>query len=100
LKLSKIVARLSSTFHFLLPSFLFLLSMYRLRQAVPRHQTRSVTTIALRRESKSRWERRVALTPQGVESLIKETGAKVLVQPSTNRVYNEQQYIKVGSSDE
>ncbi|KAG2187767.1 hypothetical protein INT44_005457, partial [Umbelopsis vinacea] len=71
--------------------------MYRLRLAVPRPQTRSVTTIALRRESKSRWERRVALTPQGVESLIKETGAKVLVQPSTNRVYNEQQYIKAGA---
>lgn len=68
--------------------------MYRLRQSVPR-QNRSVTTIALRRENKSRWERRVALTPQGVESLIKETGAKVLVQPSTNRIYNEQQYIKV-----
>jgi hypothetical protein len=68
--------------------------MYRLRQPLPR-QARSITTIALRRENKGRWERRVALTPQGVESLIKETGAKFLVQPSTNRVYNEQQYVEV-----
>lgn len=68
--------------------------MYRLRSGIPR-QARSLTTVALRREDKSRWERRVALTPQGVESLIKETGAKVLVQPSTKRVYTEQQYVKV-----
>ncbi|KAH8555677.1 Saccharopine dehydrogenase-domain-containing protein [Umbelopsis sp. PMI_123] len=70
--------------------------MYRLRQPLPR-QARSITTIALRRENKGRWERRVALTPQGVESLIKETGAKFLVQPSTNRVYNEQQYVEAGA---
>ncbi|CAO3676791.1 unnamed protein product [Umbelopsis vinacea] len=70
--------------------------MYRLRSGIPR-QARSLTTVALRREDKSRWERRVALTPQGVESLIKETGAKVLVQPSTKRVYTEQQYVKAGA---
>lgn len=68
--------------------------MYRFKSGIPR-QARSLTTVALRREDKSRWERRVALTPQGVESLIKQTGAKVLVQPSTNRVYTEQQYVKV-----
>lgn len=68
--------------------------MYRYKPGIPR-QYRSLTTVALRREDKSRWERRVALTPTAVASLIKETGAKVLVQPSTNRVYNEQQYAKV-----
>jgi len=70
--------------------------MYRFKSGIPR-QARSLTTVALRREDKSRWERRVALTPQGVESLIKQTGAKVLVQPSTNRVYTEQQYVKAGA---
>ncbi|KAG2171692.1 hypothetical protein INT43_008072 [Umbelopsis isabellina] len=70
--------------------------MYRCKPGVSR-QYRSITTVALRREDKSRWERRVALTPTAVSSLIKETGAKVLVQPSTNRVYNEQQYVKAGA---
>ncbi|CAG8617787.1 10026_t:CDS:2, partial [Scutellospora calospora] len=41
---------------------------------------RCLQSIALRREDKSRWERRVALTPDSVASLIKETDAGAIVQ--------------------
>ncbi|ORY05235.1 hypothetical protein K493DRAFT_42596 [Basidiobolus meristosporus CBS 931.73] len=54
-------------------------------------------TLGIRSEDKNRWERRVALTPQHVESLIKETGAKVLVQRSNNRVFTNARYEKAGA---
>ncbi|KAI8391256.1 Saccharopine dehydrogenase-domain-containing protein [Radiomyces spectabilis] len=54
-------------------------------------------TIGLRREDKSRWERRVALTPAAVERLIRETGAKVYVQPSTKRIFSDEAYVKAGA---
>ncbi|KAJ2351359.1 hypothetical protein GGF43_004056, partial [Coemansia sp. RSA 2618] len=44
-------------------------------------QTPKPMVLGIRREDKNRWERRVALTPAHVKRLIKETGARVLVQP-------------------
>ncbi|CAG8561413.1 19364_t:CDS:10 [Gigaspora rosea] len=40
------------------------------------YQTRCLQSIALRREDKSHWERRVALTPDTISRLMKETGVK------------------------
>ncbi|KAI9592138.1 Saccharopine dehydrogenase-domain-containing protein [Syncephalis fuscata] len=51
-------------------------------------------SIGLRREDKNRWERRVALTPHHVEKLVKDLGAKVYVQPSTNRTFRDWRYEK------
>lgn len=52
-------------------------------------------TLGLRREDKSRWERRTALTPAAVQRLIHETGTDVYVQPSTKRIYSDADYKKV-----
>lgn len=69
------------------------------------HQTRALATvpqkfksIAIRREDKSRWERRAPLTPDAVERLIKDTGTKVYVQPSTKRVFKDEKYSKVSET--
>jgi alpha-aminoadipic semialdehyde synthase len=52
-------------------------------------------TIGIRREDKSRWERRAPLTPEGVKKLIQETQTKVYVQPSTKRIFTNESYEKV-----
>jgi alpha-aminoadipic semialdehyde synthase len=54
-------------------------------------------SIAIRREDKNRWERRAALTPEAVEKLIKETGIKVYVQPSTKRIFTDDRYRAAGA---
>ncbi|KAG0240071.1 hypothetical protein BGW41_007236 [Actinomortierella wolfii] len=54
-------------------------------------------SIAIRREGKNRWERRAALTPEAVERLIKETGIKVYVQPSTKRIFSDEKYRQAGA---
>lgn len=56
---------------------------------------RSYATIGIRREDKSRWERRAALTPDAVQKLIKETGTQVYVQPSSKRIFPNESYEKV-----
>ncbi|KAJ2656007.1 hypothetical protein IWW48_005248 [Coemansia sp. RSA 1200] len=53
--------------------------------------------IGIRREDKNRWERRVALTPSHIEKLITETGARVLVQPSNTRIFNNASFEKAGA---
>ncbi|PKC09641.1 alpha-aminoadipic semialdehyde synthase [Rhizophagus irregularis] len=58
---------------------------------------RRLNTLALRREDKSRWERRVALTPDDVSKLIKETGVKVYVQPCNKRVFSNEKYEQAGA---
>ncbi|KAF9971118.1 hypothetical protein BGZ73_005985 [Actinomortierella ambigua] len=54
-------------------------------------------SIAIRREGKNRWERRAALTPEAVERLIKETGIRVYVQPSTKRIFSDEKYRQAGA---
>ncbi|KAI8872471.1 hypothetical protein GQ42DRAFT_174340 [Ramicandelaber brevisporus] len=53
--------------------------------------------IGIRREDKNRWERRVALTPELVKELIAETGTSVIVQPSSNRIFNDDAYAAAGA---
>lgn len=42
------------------------------------------------------WERRVPLCPHHVESLVK-AGNKVLIQPSTKRIFSDKEYNSVGA---
>ncbi|KAI8322217.1 hypothetical protein GQ54DRAFT_317268 [Martensiomyces pterosporus] len=66
--------------------------------ADPLHRAKGQSiVIGIRREDKNRWERRVALTPAHVDKLIKETGARVLVQPSNTRIFNNASFEKVGA---
>jgi alpha-aminoadipic semialdehyde synthase len=54
-----------------------------------------MSCIAIVRECKNKWERRCSLTPIEVEKLVKQ-GIKVLVQPSTNRCYSDEEFEEVG----
>ncbi|KAI9093121.1 Saccharopine dehydrogenase-domain-containing protein [Phlyctochytrium arcticum] len=60
-------------------------------------ETQPRLSIAVRREAKNRWERRVALMPEHVERLVKEAGATVYVQPSTKRVIPDEKYRQAGA---
>ncbi|KAI8093702.1 Saccharopine dehydrogenase-domain-containing protein [Halteromyces radiatus] len=60
-------------------------------------QATGYRSLGLRREDKSRWERRTALTPAAVQQLIHETGTNVYVQPSTKRIYSDADYKKAGA---
>lgn len=54
-------------------------------------------TLGIRREDPSRlWERRVPLTPDAVEHLIKTHGVRVLIQPCARRAYPTKEFLKVG----
>lgn len=57
--------------------------------------TRQYATVGIRRENKSRWERRSALTPDTVKKLIDETGTQVYIQPSTKRIFTNESYKEV-----
>ncbi|EGD76105.1 hypothetical protein PTSG_00811 [Salpingoeca rosetta] len=52
--------------------------------------------IAVRRETKNRWERRAPLVPKHVRKL-KRMGFRVLVQPSDMRVFTNEQYARAGA---
>ncbi|KAG2222858.1 hypothetical protein INT45_000473 [Circinella minor] len=54
-------------------------------------------SIGIRREDKSRWERRAPLTPDAVKELVHETGARVYIQPSTKRIFSDSVYTKAGA---
>lgn len=56
----------------------------------------SAPIVGIRREGKSRWERRSPLAPVHVKVLV-EKGIKVIVQPSTIRVYHDSKYAEVRS---
>lgn len=60
-----------------------------------RAKSQRLATLAIRREDKNRWERRVPLTPQHVNQLITQTNAKIYIQPSNNRIFNDATYRKV-----
>ncbi|KAI9317684.1 Saccharopine dehydrogenase-domain-containing protein [Dichotomocladium elegans] len=55
-------------------------------------------SLGIRREDKSRWERRTPLTPDAVRRLISETGTRVYVQPSTKRIFSDASYAKAGAT--
>ena len=53
--------------------------------------------IGIRREDKSKWERRVPLIPRHVEQLRQKYDIHVWVQPSEIRVFSDQAYRAVGA---
>ena len=52
--------------------------------------------IGIRREDKNKWERRVPLVPSDTSELQIKRGMRVLVQPSSVRVYTEDEYQSMG----
>jgi saccharopine dehydrogenase (NAD+, L-lysine-forming) len=53
--------------------------------------------IAVRRETKSLWERRAAVTPALARRLVSESGLEVLVQPSARRIFADNEYVHAGA---
>jgi alpha-aminoadipic semialdehyde synthase len=53
--------------------------------------------IGVRREDKSRWERRVPVTPEDARRLREEHGIEVRVQPSPIRVFAEEEFTQAGA---
>ena len=53
--------------------------------------------VGIRREDKNFWERRVPLTPDQVESLIRAHGIEVYVQPSEQRTFPDDAYRRAGA---
>ena len=54
--------------------------------------------IGLRREDKNRWERRVPLIPSHVKEIQDEHGVSIVLQPSTNRIFFDEDYVQVGAA--
>jgi saccharopine dehydrogenase (NAD+, L-lysine-forming) len=54
-------------------------------------------TLGIRREDKNRWERRVPLTPQHIYELKKKYGIDTFIQPSTIRVFSDDDYRSIGA---
>jgi saccharopine dehydrogenase (NAD+, L-lysine-forming) len=53
--------------------------------------------IGIRREDKSRWERRVPVTPEDAQKLKEEHDVEVWVQPSPIRVFSEEEFTQAGA---
>jgi saccharopine dehydrogenase (NAD+, L-lysine-forming) len=53
--------------------------------------------IGIRREDKSRWERRVPVTPEDARKLKEEYGIEVWVQPSPIRAFSEEEFTQAGA---
>ena len=54
------------------------------------------TILGIRREDKNKWERRAPLIPNDTSDLQKKWGLQVLVQPSSVRVYPDDEYRSAG----
>jgi alpha-aminoadipic semialdehyde synthase len=52
--------------------------------------------IGIVKECKNKWERRCSLTPKEVKIIV-EMGIKVIVQPSGNRCYTEEEFEDAGA---
>jgi saccharopine dehydrogenase (NAD+, L-lysine-forming) len=55
------------------------------------------TCVGVRREDKSRWERRVPVTPGDARRLKQEHGIEVWVQPSPIRVFTKDEFTQAGA---
>jgi saccharopine dehydrogenase (NAD+, L-lysine-forming) len=53
--------------------------------------------IGIRREDKSRWERRAPLSPEAILELRSLSGAHFVVQPSTIRIFPDTAYLAAGA---
>ncbi len=56
-----------------------------------------ISRIGIRREDKSRWERRVPVIPEHARKLREEHGVEVWLQPSKIRVFSDEEYIQAGA---
>jgi len=54
--------------------------------------------LGIRREDKNCWERRAPLTPAHVQELVHDQERSVVVQPSSQRVYPDDEYRRAGAS--
>ena len=54
-------------------------------------------TIGIRREDKSKWERRVPITPKHVQELKEKHSIETIIQPSVIRVFQDDAYINAGA---
>ncbi len=54
-------------------------------------------TIAVRRETKSPWERRTPVTPNLARKLVTAADLDILVQPSARRVFHDKEYVRAGA---
>jgi len=53
-------------------------------------------TVGIRREDKSRWERRVPITPEMAGKLHREHGVEFVAQPSQVRIFREEEFEREG----
>jgi alpha-aminoadipic semialdehyde synthase len=52
--------------------------------------------IGVRREDKSKWERRVPVTPKDAAELQREQGIHIMVQPSPIRAFTDEEFAQAG----
>jgi saccharopine dehydrogenase (NAD+, L-lysine forming) len=64
------------------------------------HDTGGSVRVGIRREDKSRWERRVPIIPEDVAELALQHGIAWHVQPSANRIFSEEEYKAAGATVE
>ncbi|KAK3276078.1 hypothetical protein CYMTET_15829 [Cymbomonas tetramitiformis] len=53
--------------------------------------------VGIRREDKNKWERRAPLTPENVRNLVQSCRLRFLVQPSSRRIFSDQEYVDAGA---
>ena len=53
-------------------------------------------TVGIRREDKSRWERRVPITPDMARRLREESGIEFIAQPSPVRIFKDEEFERAG----
>jgi saccharopine dehydrogenase (NAD+, L-lysine-forming) len=53
--------------------------------------------LGIRREDKSRWERRAPITPEDAAALAQQHGIASHVQPSPNRIFSDDEYRAAGA---
>jgi saccharopine dehydrogenase (NAD+, L-lysine-forming) len=56
-----------------------------------------VRSIGIRREDKDPWEARVPLVPDDVARLARSGSAELVIQPSTQRVYTADEFVRAGA---
>lgn len=54
--------------------------------------------LCIRHETKSRWERRAPLAPADVAALINSYGVPIAIEPSPQRVFEDDAYIDLGAT--
>ena len=54
-------------------------------------------SVAIRKEEKNIWERRVPLVPKHVEQLIEENGIQFFFEPSKIRIFLDDEYKEIGA---